>query len=154
MGEGNAIDHLFSLTCTHTPHLRRHYRSACLMFLWGTEDISHCHFPSVGHQKALFVDAMWQKAEVISHRQFDCNVFTFLKNAMVMVHPLLTVETHWEQFPFPPKINRHMVVKAQKSKKYIESTVCVNVVFTGYLWLCTCDRLSKNPGFLHTTRLC
>lgn len=44
----------------------------------------------------------------------QCFPFTFLKNAMVMEHPLLTVETHWEQFPFQPKINRHMVVKAQK----------------------------------------
>lgn len=41
-GEGTAIDHFFPHTCTHTPHLQRHYRSTCLMFLWGIAGISFC----------------------------------------------------------------------------------------------------------------
>lgn len=40
--EGTAIDHFFPHTCTHTPHLQRHYRSTCLMFLWGIAGISFC----------------------------------------------------------------------------------------------------------------
>lgn len=39
-GEGTAIDHFFPHTCTHTPHLQRHYQSTCLMFSSGVACIS------------------------------------------------------------------------------------------------------------------
>lgn len=47
-GEGTAIDHFFPLTCTYTPHLQRHYRLTCLMFLWRTSwHFLWCHITSV-----------------------------------------------------------------------------------------------------------
>lgn len=49
-GEGTAIDPFLPHTCTHTPHLQRHYRSAWVMFLWGIGGISFLyHFTSVSH---------------------------------------------------------------------------------------------------------
>lgn len=93
-GEGTAIDHFFPHTCTHTPHLQRHYRSTCLMFLWGIAGISFCvilHlFPTICRhynksQGRNFKNKKWSISQPIIQTISDCSVSAGLQFFFVAV---------------------------------------------------------------------